>query len=314
MKSKTKDIPFSLLAAVVLIAAVLYFLKGIRSEKVSDKADLFTAVPANSYAVVYLHRTAPFLRLMQQKAASEVFTRNLPADFLDIIRRLPSQKSCLIAFCEEGSIFYTNPSEKQLSTLRKEVFLPLSSGYPPQLHRFGGNEIQYYPLKGNEFLGCYYREGILVCSRNKKLLEQSIIQSRYPAPALTAIDVLQKRINPNAPANLLFRAGRYHLDVWPDSTVDPIANGDWLSADLSLHEGELCAFGVLPSSALLPTDSLLLSDNDSLHHALSDTLALRLGTLFPQLHIEAQITGENGHIYYSACGKPGQSTSTVNPS
>lgn len=304
MKSRTKDIAFSLLAAAILAATVLYFLKGIQSEKLSEKADLFLSVPADCYAAVYIHRIAPFVRMMQQETASEVFRQTIPSDFLNIIRQLPAHKSCLIAYCAEGIVLFANPAEKQLPTLREKVFTPLSSGYPPQIQPFGGNKILYYPLKGNEFLGCYYRDGLLVCSRNKKLIEESVLQSRYRTSAPAGMELLRKGINSNAPACIFFRSGKFNLDLLPAGPEASATGEDWLSADLSLHEGELCAFGLVPSPAL--------SAPDSLYSSLSDTLALRLSHLFPRLKIDAQFSLENGHVYYSACGKSGQST--VNPS
>lgn len=304
MKSKHKEITFPLVAVAFLAIALLYFLKGIQSEKISSNADLFALVPSDCYALLYIDKAGNFSRFFKSPAAQEVFTPIIPSAFLSIIRHTTGATSCLVAFCKEGTVLYSNPSQKQVGTLEKKVFRSLSTGYPPQIHKKGKREILYYPLKGKDFVGYSYQDGILIAGYNKKLLERTVQQRSFSSLLPPEIETLRKEANKNTPVNLFLQPNKSGAAIFPDSLLNSLTYNGWLELDISSNEDEICSYG----STLTDTEAI----PDSICHLLSDTLTKKLQQLLPQLRISSQIIRENGRLYYSACGT--LSTSTVNPS
>ena len=309
IKSKLPELTFSLLAMVVVAVAVLYFLKGIKNEKLSESADLFALVPTDCYTFIYIDKARHFSKLLRLPLARQIFTTALPEEYYSIIERTKGDVSFLIAFCPEGIILYGNPGTNQMKSIRKEVFEKMATGYSPMQQEYGENKLLYYPGKGKSFLGYSYQKGILICSYHKKLLEKSVLQQHHELirPSM-AMEILRKKLNRNNPANIFFQAKKYKLDIFPDSLISPSVAGGWLGADLSTHQNELCIFGSLPfrkeSQVTLP---------DSLHHSLADTLTVQLTHLFPTLRITSQITSDHSELYYSACGSS-SGISTIKPS
>lgn len=309
MKSKHIELTFSLLAIVVVTVAVLYFLKGIKNEKLSESADLFTLVPTDCYTFIYIDRAGHFSKLLRLPLARQIFNTALPENYCSIIEQTKGNVSFLIAFCPEGILLYGNPGNNQMKSIRKEVLEKMSTGYSPMQQEYGESKLLYYPGKGKSFLGYSYQKGIFICSYNKKLLEKSVLQQRHALirPSM-AIETLRKKLNRNNPANIFFQTKKYKLNIFPDSLISPSVTEGWLGADLSTHQNELCIFGNLPIR-----EESRITFPDSLYHSLADTLVVKLTHLFPTLRITSQITSDNGELYYSACGSS-SGISTTKPS
>ncbi|WP_158712688.1 hypothetical protein [Parabacteroides pacaensis] len=309
MKSKHTELTFSLLATLVVVVAILCFLKGVKNHQLSESADLFTLVPTDCYAFIYIDKAGNFSKLLRLPLARQIFNTTLPEEYCSIIERTKGNVSFLIAFCPEGILLYGNPGNNQMNNIKKDIFEKIATGYSPMQQEYVGSKLLYYPGKGKSFLGYSYQKGIFICSYNKKLLEKSVLQQQHTFTQLpVAIEILRKRLNRNNPASIFFQTKKYKLDIFPDSLISPSVTEGWLSADLSTRQNELCIFGSLPFR-----EETQVNFPDSLYHSLADTLTVKLTHLFPSLCITSQITSDNSELYYSACGSS-SGISTIKPS
>lgn len=309
MKSRNKELTFSLLVLLILITAVFYFLNGLQYEKQTNRVDLFTIIPPDTYAVLYINKNSSFQKLLQQPAPVSVFNDLLPHTYLSILRSATGNTSFLIAFCTEGILLYGNTDKKQLASLRKNVFEKLSTDYSPLKQKYRGSELAYYPAEGKKFLGYYYQNGVFITSYNKRLLEESVLLHKISKPEHTSaqFDLLRKGTNVNVPANFFFQLPKLHLDIPVDSPLACIRPGQWTSMDISSQQEAICGFGVIQSNQLnqeLPGDSLC--------SLLNNTLTYSLQQLFPRLSVHTQISKEGEQLYYFVCGS--LSVSTTKPS
>lgn len=306
MKRVNKELTLSLAALLLCIGAVGYFLSEIQNKKTNTHTDLFTLIPPESHAVLYIGNVASFQQFLQQPVASRIFDRHLPPSYLSIIRNAGAHTAFLIAFGPEGTLLYGNPDNKHFSVIRKKAYEDPAAHYSPLRQKYAGSELIYYPAGGKDFIGYFYRDGILMTGYNKKLLEKSVLQYKVTRTPDAVLALLRKEINRNVPVNFLFRAPQFGLDLSLDSVRLFTGRNGWVSADCTLQHDTLCAFGSVPLDA---TDTKAL--NDSVTRLFADTLERRLHGLFPELNFHSEFSKENNQLYYAVSG---HSVSTVNPS
>ena len=302
MKRITKELILSSLAAAILAVASFYFLSKLQQEKKAGGNDLFAGVASDCRALLYMKKNTVFSLSPVQPVVDSVFGKILPPVYRSILDNSPRTASFLVAFYPGGSLLYGNLAPGEFSAIRKKLIPVLSNGYSSQRTVYRGNEIEYYPLKNADFLGCYYHDGLFIAGCDKKILERAVDRSRKAASAPAVVPLsLRKELDARVSVYLLLKAEPFGLDLFPrpDSAA---ADGGWMHADLTWHADELCGFGSVPYPAGLP-DSLTCP---------ADTLALRVQCLLPGLRIEARLNEENDRLYYSVCGR--LPVSTVSPS
>lgn len=306
MKRVNKELTLSLAALLLCIGAIGYFLCEIQNKKTNSHTDLFTLIPPESHAVLYIGNVASFRKLLQQPVASQLFERYLPSCYLSIVRNAGAHTAFLIAFSPEGSLLYGNPDNKHFSVIRKSVYEEPAAHYSPLRQKYAGSELIYYPAGGKDFIGYFYQDGILMTGYNKKLLEKSVLQHKITRTPDAVFGLLRKEINRNVPVNFLFRAKQFGLDFSLDSVRLFAGRNGWVSADCTWQHDTLCAFGSVP---LDEPDTKAI--NDSVARQFADTLEHRLHGLLPDLNFHIQFSKENNQLYYAVSG---HSVSTVNPS
>lgn len=306
MKRVNKELALSLAALLLCMGAIGYFLNEIQSKKTNTHTDLFTLILPESYAVLYIGNVASFQKFLQQPAVSRLFDRYLPPAYLSIIRHAGPHTAFLATFSPEGCLLYGNPDNKHFSVIRKKVYEEPAAHYSPLRQKYAGSELIYYPAGGKDFLGYFYQDGILMTGYNKKLLEKSVLQHKITRAPDAVLALLRKEINRNVPVNFLFRTQRFGLDLSLDSVrLFTVRNG-WVSADCTLQQDTLCAFGSVPLHI-----EAAKAINDSVTHLYADTLERRLHELLPALIFHTQLSKEGNQLYYAVSG---HSVSTVNPS
>ncbi|MCC8171296.1 MAG: hypothetical protein LIP00_05805 [Parabacteroides sp.] len=306
MKRVNKELTFSLAVLLLCIGAIGYFLNEIQNKKTNTRTDLFTLIPPESYAVLYIGNAVSFRQFLQQPAVSRLFERHLPASYLSIIRNAGTHTAFLVAFSPEGCLLYGNPDNHHFSVIKKKVYEEPAARYSPLRQKYAGSELVYYPTGGKDFLGYFYQDGILMTGYNKKLLEKSVLQHKIVHAPDAVLELLRKETNRNVPVNFLFRAQQFDLDLSLDSLRLFTGRNGWVSADCTLQHDTLCAFGSVPLDA---PDAKAI--NDSVTRLFADTLERRLHGLIPDLSFHTQFSKEGNQLYYAVSG---HSVSTVNPS
>lgn len=306
MKRVNKELTLSLAVLVLCIGAIGYFLSEIQNKKTNTHTDLFTLIPPESYAVLYIGNAASFRQFSQQPAVSRLFDRYLPPSYLSIIRNGGTNTAFLIAFNPDGCLLYGNPDNKNFSVIRKKVYEEPAAHYSPLRQKYAGSELVYYPAGGKDFIGYFYQDGILMTGYNKKLLEKSVLQHKITRTPDAVFGLLRKEINRNVPVNFLFRAKQFGLDLSLDSVRLFTGRNGWVSADCTRQHDTLCAFGSVPLDA---ADTKAI--NAPVTRRFADTLEYRLHGLLPDLNFHTQLSMENNQLYYAVSG---HSVSTVNPS
>lgn len=299
MKPTTKEITLSFSVIALLAIALFCFLSGIRREKNAADADLFGALPPECTALVYLPKTAD---LSGQVAADSLLSGLLPDACRFLLRHSPPHASFLIAVTPEGPLLYGRLSPADFSRIRKISVEKLAGGYAPQTEAYRENRIDYYPLGRAGYLGCFYRNGILVAGTGKKSLERAVGRTGSPAAA-DAAAALQEKINTRVAPRLLFKTEAFIPALFPPLRAgDPLH--DWLEADLTFHGDEICGYGSIAATGLC-SDSVRFRN-------WSDSLSVRFRELLPAWTVTVGLHLENEQIHYTVCGK--LSVPTVSPS
>ncbi|GHV49122.1 hypothetical protein FACS1894181_07110 [Bacteroidia bacterium] len=280
MKSHLKEIILSVAAFLLLVFAVIAFLKGMRTQKAGLEIDVYTLVPPNAVALLNINRPDLFRRMaLDEPVLYGIFASEIPDMYLSILRQVKVQ-SAVISHHRQGLLCCIQVGQEASEVVR--LVHGQFNAYTPQVQTSDGIDFYYFPDSGGRFFGYYIYNNVWVGSYSRKLLERAAeqqIKGVFQLPG--EVRRLLGGIDKNSPANLLFHAARAGLQ-----DIEPANKRSWLAADLFVNEGSFCCYSHLPY----------------FDEEISETLSLFLAYQYPQLQFTFQVTGDDGTaVSLTAC-------------
>lgn len=290
-----REIVFFIIAALAAMSAVWYFFGNIKEEKLAMRTDLYSLFIPTPDAVLVVNKPSLFGKIiLAQQPIYNTFRSKIPEIYLSLIRENTEISSFLYLYYPQGTIFYAKINDQHIHSIEKIINTTFHS-FAPQKQKKGTITYVYYPDSGNRFFGYYYHKGIWVASYSKKLLEETASRQLSGTASLSSeLTEIRKQFDANAPLNLAIQSKSLNLSITQNDSILWKIPDQWLAVDLFYHEGNICYFSSLPYQETA----------DTLYAKITDTLSVRLHTLFPQLDIKTQFTRERTNIYFTGCNAP----------
>lgn len=285
-----REIVICTIAALATLLAVCFFFGIMEKEKTFVQTDLYTLIAPDADAILAVNRPSAFTKaILSKPAVYNAFASKIPKVYLSILQE-SGFSSMLLSFHPQGIILYAKASNDQVD---QQVIERQFSSFSPQKQKKDKVTFTYYSDRENRFFGCYYYNGIWVASYSKKLLEEvANLQTTGIHHLSSEQNRIRQTFDTNAPLNIMLQTNLLNIYVQVDS-VEWKPENQWIGADLFTSEGNICYFGSLPYQ----------NTADTLYNGLSDTLSLRLESLFPQIQISHQINKEGKNVFFTGCCK-----------
>lgn len=293
MKTKKREIVIFFLSALITLMAVGFFMNNIKKKKENTQSNLFSLIAPSPQAILKINKPSDFSKyILSQPIEYTLFASTIPTIYLEIIQNHPTLEALQISFHPQGIVFYAQADEKEIEQMTKETLVKRFHSFAPQTQTISELTFTFYPDAKNNFLGCYYAQGIWVASYSRKLLEQVANTQLNPINQKhTEQKELLKTLDQYAPLNLLIPADSLNLYVSINDSTDWRIQDCWLGVELFSNENHLCYLGSIPHHPA----------SDSLYIQLGDTLAHRLQQRYPQFTISNQTTIEKEQVFYNGC-------------
>ncbi len=292
MRTYLKEIVISIIAILVMTVAIASFFKAMKTEKASERDNIYALVPSDVNAMLVINRPGVFSRMVLEKQSFfDLFASRIPEMFLLLIRENQNLQSMILSFHPQGVVCYMPASSKLINSIEKG--LQRVFNYSPIVQTQDGIDYYYYPVSGNAFFGYYVHDGIWVGSLSKKLLEETAIQTSEKQTLMPPeMRKLVRNFDINAPLNIIFPTEDMNLQLEQERTIVWRIEDRWLGADLFVSEGDLCGYGFLPYESNITS---------SMYKAMGDTIARRINNLYPLVTLSFQIDKEEDFVYYTGC-------------
>ena len=281
---------------ILLLAAlsvVVWFIWQMNSKRTKASRELYQLVAADPELLLQVNRPELLRSLMlAQPAIHELFQQELPPLFMELVTGYPLRSAVLFSFHPQGVVCYTKISPDQFKQIQSFLVQKTTAWHAITENKPDAMPIHYYPAGGNQFLGLYYHEDILVASYSRRLLESAALSQQTNQKNLTyQAEQALLAVNQKAPLIVLFQADLLDLSVPFVFGGSRESGNRWLSADLFTHDNRICYFGTLP----------FYPEMETLYQPLNDSLKLKLETSFPMLELNCQVQTDAGKVYYSGC-------------
>lgn len=293
MRSYLKEIIGIGLGIVIALAAIWYVLSGIQEKKAAESVDLLSLVASSPEVMIKVNRPDQFTQtILSHKGVNDIFTEYIPEVFVLITRMVPATHTLLFSIHPQGVVMYTKADRQLMSRIENEVLNPFFKAYQPQIQEKMGIEYHYLADIGNTFLGYYRKDGILVLSYSRRLLED--VAQKHNGKTSDFPQSLRYSMNQydqKAPVNLSFPSNSLSLNVASHDSIRWQPNEPWLSADLLTQDGNICLYSYYKDTII----------TDTLQSTIKDTLTVRLSRLFPKLTIDTQLYIDDEFIHFMGC-------------
>lgn len=294
MRHSKGDIWIIVVSIVVAIVSASCFLGFMKQEKQTEAEDIYKFLPGKPQALLAINHPAAFSRLLLDKDTSyQMLQRWLPDVFLYILRQNKDVPFMLFSFHPEGIVCYAKTNNKQKRVLEEQILQSYFPAYAPQEETEHGIRFRYYAEAGSRFFGCCRHEGIWMASYSKRLLENIVRKQLLPEERTEENDLspYYSSFDKSATANILIPSEDWQIQIARHDSVLWKYQLPWVSADLFPGERNVCTFCSFPCT--VPADSL--------YYALGDSLASRIGKLFPTLKITPQASQDSSEVYFTFC-------------
>ncbi|MDR0537014.1 MAG: hypothetical protein LBH04_03055 [Tannerellaceae bacterium] len=278
MRSYSKEIVISFAALVLLVFAVVAFLRTVRVQQNNLDVNIFSLIPPNAEVTFTINRPDMFRKIPGLYAA---LGDEIPSVYLSILQNL-SLESAVISFYPQGSLCCV---QTQAPGDIVDFLFDRFKEYAPLKQEANKLEFYYLPDAENRFLGYYTYKNVWVGSYSSKLLERTGARQRRSEMMLPneMLDLFEKA-DKNSPANIIFPVSLVGLELLPE-----FAETNYLAADLFVSEGNLCAYMYLPAY------------DEKIEMLLKNFLEKH----FPMLLFSFQISVDGGKVALTACAPVG---------
>lgn len=302
MSARRKDTVILVVVAALTSACMWYFYTGMDERKSISDVNPYTLVVPGPEAVLAINRPLVFEKvILPKKDIREVFSKQIPGVYADLIRDNPDLPLFLFSFYAQDLLFYAPMDGSEA----RQVFKQLEARSPFKDQRKTASLIdcRYYPETGKRFFGCYYHEGMFVASYSRKLLEQvARRQQTDSGRVIPGLKEVLETTNTNTPVNLFVPSDSLNLYVQITDITEWRIKDQWLGMNIFPSDNKLCCFHTQPYQPSL--DSLFYQAGFStLYQSMGDTMQARINKLFPQIKTTAQVSHDEAVAYFTICGQ-----------
>lgn len=292
MRAEKRDIMAFMALLLAMIVCVRYFYVQMSDERSVTAADPYKLVVPMPTALLAIHRPSVFEKMiLPMENIRKAFSDHTPAIFLSLIQQNPDVPSLLIAYYPQGDVLYVPMDHHTARRVFKQ--LDASFTFPAQQREESSVPVSYYPDIDQQFLGCYYHEGIFVASYNRKLLVKTVErQQATSVRILPELADLTRKKGKSSTMNLFLQSAPLDLQVQLNDSVAWKMKDQWLAVDLFDHEGSLCCINEQPYEEAL----------ENFYPCLCDTITTRIHRLFPHIKATAQVSHDESVAYFTVRG------------
>jgi hypothetical protein len=290
MRTYLKEIIISAGALLLMILAIVAYLKVVKNEQSNLESDIYTLIPPNAEALLAVNRPDIFNRMMlKEPILYQAFASEIPEIFLSIIRSNQRMQSVVFSFHPQGTLCCMQAG-RITHALEEEILPGHFKPYAPQKQTFGGIDFFYYPDTENHFFGYYVYKGLWVGSYSRKLLERAAAQQQAGKVLLPEeMRRLTAAFDANSPASIVYPARELGLygeeeDEEEDEGETP-TDIQWVAADLFVNEGNICFYAHLPF----------------FNEETADNISARIALKYPFLDLSFQVADDEDSLFITAC-------------
>jgi len=276
MRVYLKEIIYSTLFSLTVIAGVVYFMRKMENDKTANDIHLHDYILPGTNTVIRINHPELFSETSFPESSLSGY---IPGLYFDMIKQINSP-CFLLAFTADGIVFYckTKDSVDEL----------MAGTYKPITQKMGDVSLNYGLDKSHNFFGYYHHEGLFVASYSRKSLEA--VAALHSASGNNSHADLKQQIatfDKSAICNIAIPSDSVNLAIMMNDTILWKPEQEWLELDIFVNDNHLCCLSSFKQ--------------DSLNTSVGDTLGKRIETLFPYIEVDINSSEDETDVFYTFC-------------
>ena len=217
-------ITFSSVFAFVAILTGYRMMVDMQQKKACYEVDLFSLIPPEPKALIYVHNVRTFFaNQLIKEATSLIWDETLNSLLIN---------DALLSLHSEGEILYIKTGREDIG----QLLAPVKSCFETQKINEKGVDIHIITLTDNRFFCYVYHQGVWIGSLQKRLIVSAIKQlsAKKSLKQDTLFASALKGLGQKVTANIIINTdsiGYFQNPLTPDTPIHPIKK--WIGCDLS---------------------------------------------------------------------------------